>query len=158
MSDLFKNSEHLKLNHHNYMSWRNLIRADLLAVNAYEIAIGNEQYPDDTTNAIRAQQHEFRKRVGKGLRAILSICADYAKFQLSYINDLNKPCKVLKAKCSTAVPFLNHTFDPRLNIDQSLNSNAMLTKATSPRTRPNRWQLHTQFRSGLRWPWGPRRS
>ena len=67
-------------------------------VDAYEIAIGNEQYPDGTTNAIRAQQHEFRKRVGKGLRAILSICADYAKFQLSYIDDLNKPCKVLKAK------------------------------------------------------------
>ena len=48
MSDLFKNSEHLKLNHHNYMSWRNYIRADLLAVDDYEIAIGNEQYPVGT--------------------------------------------------------------------------------------------------------------
>ena len=41
MSDVFKYSENLKLNHYNDMSWRNLIRVDLLAVDAYEIAIGN---------------------------------------------------------------------------------------------------------------------
>ena len=120
MSDLFKNSEHLKLNHHNYMSWRNLIRADLLAVYAYEIAIGNEQYPVSTTNAICPQQHNFRKRVERGLRAFLSACADDAKFQFSYIGDLNELCKVLKAKCSTTVPFLNHTFDPRPNIGTAI--------------------------------------
>ena len=101
MSDLFKNSEHLKLNHHNYMFWRNLIRTDLLAVDAYEIAIGNEQYPDGTTNAIRAQQHDFRKRVGKGLRAILSSCADDDKSQISYIDNLSELWEALKAKYDT---------------------------------------------------------
>ena len=90
MSDLCKNSEHLKLNHHNYMFWRNLIRADLLAVDAYEIAIGNEQYPIGTTSAICAQQHDFRKRVGKGLRAILSSCTDDVKSQISYIGNLSE--------------------------------------------------------------------
>ena len=69
MSDLFKNSEHLKLNHHNFMSWHNFIRADLLAVDDYEIAIGNEQYPVGTTIAFRAQQHDFRKGVGKGAKS-----------------------------------------------------------------------------------------
>ena len=101
MSDLFKNSEHLKLNHHNYMSWRNLIRADLLVVDAYEITIGNEQYPHGTTNAIRAQQHDFRKRIGKGLRAILSACADDVKSQISYIDNLSELWEALKAKYDT---------------------------------------------------------
>ena len=101
MSDRFKNSEHLKLNHHNYMFSRNLIRADLLAVDAYEISIGNEQYPIGSTNAICAQQPDFRKRVGKGLRVILSSCADDVRSQISYIDNLSKLWEVLKAKYDT---------------------------------------------------------
>ena len=55
MSDLSKYSEHLKLDHYNYMTWRNLIRVDLPA---YEIAIDDKHYPIGTGNAaaIRAQQ------------------------------------------------------------------------------------------------------
>ena len=37
-----------------------------------------------------------------------------------YIDDPNKLCKVLKAKCSTTVPFLNHTFDPRPKISTAI--------------------------------------
>ena len=80
MSDLFKNLEHLKLNHHKYMFWRNLIHANFLAVDTYEIAIGNKQYPISTISAIRAQQYDFQKCIRKGLGAVLSLYADNVKF------------------------------------------------------------------------------
>ena len=56
MSDFFKHSEHLKLNHYNYMTWRNLFHVDLPAVHAYEIAIGDEHHliGAGNTAAIRA--------------------------------------------------------------------------------------------------------
>ena len=66
MSDLFKNLEHLKLNHHKYMFWRNFIHANFLAVDAYEITIGNKQYPISTISAIRAQQYDFKNVLERG--------------------------------------------------------------------------------------------
>ena len=64
MSDLFKHSEHLKLNHYNYMTWRNHSRVDLPAVHAYEIAIGDEHHPIGAGNtaAIRAEPQDSKKR------------------------------------------------------------------------------------------------
>ena len=64
MSDLFKHPDHLKLSHYNYMTWRNLIRLDLPAVDAYEIAIGYEHHPIGAGNtaAIRAQQQDSKTR------------------------------------------------------------------------------------------------
>ena len=60
MSDPFGYSEHLKLNYYSNMAWRNLIRVDLLAVDACEIAIGNEHYPIRAGSAptVRAQQED----------------------------------------------------------------------------------------------------
>lgn len=45
MSDLYKCSENLELNHYNFIVWRNLTRVDLPAVDAYKTAIGNENHP-----------------------------------------------------------------------------------------------------------------
>ena len=64
MSDLLKHSEHLKLNHYNYVTWRNLSRVDLPAVHAYEIAISDEHHPIGAGNAaaICAQQQDSKAR------------------------------------------------------------------------------------------------
>ena len=88
MSDIFKNSESLKLNHHNYLTWRNLARVSLLSVDAYEIALGNELFPIGGGNAARVLQHDFRKRMGKGLNALLSACSDEITTQISHIDNL----------------------------------------------------------------------
>ena len=77
MSVLFKHPEHLKFSYYNYMTCLNLIRVDLLAVDAYEIAIGDEHYPIGAGNtaAIRAQQQDSKTR----RKDILSARADNAK-------------------------------------------------------------------------------
>ena len=82
------------------MAWRNLIRIVLLAVDACEIAIRNEHYPIGPGSAatIRTQQHDYRKRVGKGLRAILSACADNIRSQISYTDNSSDLWEALKAK------------------------------------------------------------
>ena len=109
------------------MSWRNLIRADLFAADAYEISIGKEQYPDGTTNVIRALQHDFRKRVEKWLGLILSACADDTKSQISYIGDLNKLWKALKAKHDT-----KDSYEAGLLVR---NTSAAVTVRGQPRTQ-----------------------
>ena len=88
MSDIFKNSGNLKLNHHNYLTWRNLARVSLLSVDAYEIALGNENFTIGGGNAGRVLQHDFRKRMGKGLNALLSACSDEITTQISHIDNL----------------------------------------------------------------------
>ena len=59
MSYPSKHSEHLKFNHY-IMVWRNLTLVDRLAVDVYEIAIGNEHYPIRAGSAaqIRAQEQD----------------------------------------------------------------------------------------------------
>lgn len=95
MSDLFKDSEYLKPYHYNYMAWRSL-----LAVDAHEKAIGNEHYPPiGNAAAIRAQQQDLRKRVGKG--AVLGASADNSRSQISYIDDLHEIWEALEAKHDT---------------------------------------------------------
>ena len=89
---------HLKLSHCNYMAWRNLFHVDLLAVDAYEIAIGKEHYPTGNTTAIRVRQQDFRKRVGK-VSAILSACAEDDRSPVSHVDDfLHELWEALKAK------------------------------------------------------------
>jgi hypothetical protein len=63
-----------KLNHHNYVMWRNIIRPTLRSVEAYRIATGEELYPDGNTVAIRKEQRDFEKRAALGAKTILSSC------------------------------------------------------------------------------------
>ena len=93
ISDLFKHSEHLKICDYNYMAWCNLIRVDLVAVDAYEIVICKKLYPIGAgcPAAIRVR-HKTRKPVGKRLGAIHSGRADTFKLQISYIDNLNCVC------------------------------------------------------------------
>ena len=80
MSDLFKCSEHLKLNHYNYMSWRNLIYVHLLAVDAYESQSATCTVPlGPVTRTQFALTNKTRKRDGKRPRAFLSARAENTK-------------------------------------------------------------------------------
>ena len=83
------------------MARRNLIRVDLLAVDAYEIAIGNEHCPIGNPTTTRAKQQDFWQRVGKGLRAILSACTDDVRSRVGCIDDLNELWEALKTKYDT---------------------------------------------------------
>ena len=93
MSNLSKYSEHLKLNHYNYMTWRNPIHVDLPA---YEIAIDDKHYPIGTGNAaaIRAQEQDSKTRQKELPQRARRQC----RVQISYIDNLNGSCEALKAK------------------------------------------------------------
>ena len=77
MSDLLKYSEHLKLNHYNYITWRNLSRVDLPAVHAYEIAISDEHHPIGAGNGRNSRSAAGLENASE--RAILGAHADNAK-------------------------------------------------------------------------------
>ena len=75
------------------MAWRNLIRVDLVAVNAYEIAICKKLYPIGAGRpAATRARHKTRKPVGKRLGAIHRGRAGTVKLQISYIDNLNGVC------------------------------------------------------------------
>src|SRR5436853_1962798 len=100
---IFKTQPQHRLNSVNYMCWRNLVRTALEKVEAFDIATGEEAYPQTggSASTIQAKQRDYRKRAATGLEVVQAACTPAVTTHINHLHDLREVWEALRLRFLT---------------------------------------------------------